>query len=506
MKQKYMKKIIWCLSLLFVAGACSLDYEPTGEYSELTVGGSTEEEGSAVFKDRAEVLSQYNSLYTTLKGAQEYWYNDVLLLAESHSDNAYAGTTGAEVIPFEDNSLNASASTLERDWNNLMKMVAAANKLIIGIDDVTDSALTSTERKQWKAEAKILRAMVFFDMARMWGDFPVVTTLAGDITAENIEEVFPAYFPEQNTVEEAYTQIIQDLTEALADAPDNNPADKTKLSKSVARALLAKVYAEKPLQDYKKVIEYADALQKEGFALATDYELLFGYNEDAKDCLARNTIEGILEVQYYTGSGNWATWMFGRNLYNWDESFSWAKWITPSRDLIRLFDSEGDNIRKNQSIVYYSCTWSNYYPADNYPFMYKLRSSVNSIIKFRYADILLLKAEALIMTGDLPGAATIINSVRARVGLGSLPASATSSKDSMIDALLKERRLELAFEGQRWFDLCRLDKVEEVMNAVYAKDSGRLPQKALFTEYSYRMPIPQNILDMNNNLVQNPGY
>lgn len=505
MKQKYMKKGTWCLSLLFVLGACSLDYEPVGEYSELTVGGTTEEEG-AVFKDRAEVLSQYNSLYTTLKDAQEYWYNDVLLLAESHSDNAYAGTTGAEVIPFEDNSLNASASTLERDWNNLMKVVAAANKLIIGIDDVTDSSLTSTERKQWKAEAKILRSMAFFDMARMWGDFPVVTTLAGDITAENIEEVFPAYFPEQNTAEEAYTQIVQDLTEALVDAPDNNTGDKTKLSKSVARALLAKVYAEKPLQDYKKVIEYADALQRDGFDLATDYELLFGYNEDTKDCLARNTVEGILEVQYFTGSGNWATWMFGRKLDNWDESFTWAKWITPSRDLIRLYDSEGDDVRKNQSIVYYACTWSNYYPADNYPFMYKLRSSVNSIIKLRYADILLLKAEALIMTDDLAGGAAIINKVRNRVGLGPLPSSVTGSKNSMIDALLKERRMELAFEGQRWFDLCRLGKVEEVMNAVFTKDSGRLPQKALFTEYSYRMPIPQNILDMNSNLVQNPGY
>lgn len=76
----------------------------------------------------------------------------------------------------------------------------------------------------------------------------------------------------------------------------------------------------------------------------------------------------------------------------------------------------------------------------------------------------------------------------------------------MINALLDERRMELAMEGQRWFDLCRLDKVEEVMNAVYSKDSGRHAQRSPFTEFSYKMPIPQSAIDQNDNLVQNPGY
>jgi hypothetical protein len=76
----------------------------------------------------------------------------------------------------------------------------------------------------------------------------------------------------------------------------------------------------------------------------------------------------------------------------------------------------------------------------------------------------------------------------------------------MIDALLKERRLELAFEGQRWFDLVRLDKVEEVMNAVYAKDSGRKAQVYAFDKNSYRLPIPQSVIDANDKIQQNPGY
>ena len=76
----------------------------------------------------------------------------------------------------------------------------------------------------------------------------------------------------------------------------------------------------------------------------------------------------------------------------------------------------------------------------------------------------------------------------------------------MLNALLKERRLELAFEGQRWFDLVRLDKVEEVMNAVYAKDSGRKSQVYQFDVDSYRLPIPQTVIDANDKIHQNPGY
>ena len=147
--------------------------------------------------------------------------------------------------------------------------------------------------------------------------------------------------------------------------------------------------------------------------------------------------------------------MFGRDLVNWNNNFTWAKWVTPSRDLISAFKQEGDEVRFKESIVYYDCNWSNYYPSDNYPFMYKCRSANSSIIKFRYADVLLLKAEALIMqdTPDLEGAADIIDKVRDRAKLGALPTSVRSNKNVLLNALLKERRLELALrdnDGLIW--------------------------------------------------------
>ena len=198
--------------------------------------------------------------------------------------------------------------------------------------------------------------------------------------------------------------------------------------------------------------------------------------------------------------------MFGKDVLNPTFWFDWAKWVTPSRDLIRAFQDEKDEVRFNQSIVYYSCSWSNYYPSNEYPFMYKTRSKANTIIKLRLADILLLKAEALANKGDLQGALGIVNTIRERAKLNDIDNSYTSSKEKMLDAILKERRLELAFEGQRWFDLIRFGKMQEVMNAVFGKDSGRLPQKKPFTKNSELLPIPKMVLDNNGNLKQNPGY
>jgi len=493
--------------------ACSLDYEPVDTYSDVTEGvQDTEEE--VVFRNKADVESYMQGMYKKITDQQEHWYLDLLLIAEAHSDNAYAGTTGAEVQPYEDNSIEGSNSVIDRDWNRYLGDVAVANKLIQNVDKVADGSLSQAEIESYRAQAQIFRSMIWFDMVRLWGDIPVIKTVAGDITADNIEEVYPAYFPEQSTELEAYQAIEEDMLNAVKYAPDQT-ADKTRFTKNVARTLLAKIYAEKPLRDYSKVVYYVNQIEADGFDLVDDYSLLFGiqgiphFEEGASAVpLQTNTKESILEGQFPVGAGNWCTWMFGRDLSNWDNNFTWAKWITPSRDLIALFESEGDTKRLSESVAYYECAWSNYYPSDHYPFMYKCRSAFSSIIKYRFADLLLLKAEALIMgeNMDLGGAADIIDRVRNRAGLGKLPASVRGNKEQMLNALLKERRLELAFEGQRWFDLVRLNKVEEVMNTLWSRDSGRHAQKLPFTEFSYRLPLPQSALDANDNLVQNPGY
>lgn len=495
-------KSIYAIMLATLLTGCSLDQNPISDPTELTQGVATDEQ-TAVLKDRQAALDQRIHLYELLRNRQEHWSLDMLLIGDSHSDNAYAGTTGAEVVPFETNSIDGSNTVLQRDWDRYQEDIAQSNVLVSGLRNlIEEGKVNATEGRQWQAEGRLFRAIAMFDMARLWGSFPVVTEIAKTITSKNIEEVWPTYFPPRTTPEECYAQIISDLEFAAANAPDFNGADRTVLSKTVALAMLAKVYAEKPVQDYNKVIEYANLVKlTPGLELEPDYATLWGYDEEKKDCVKRNTSEGILEVHYTTGNGNWETWMYGRQLDDWDFYFTWAKWITPSRDLISDFEKEGDEVRFNESVVYYECTWSNYYPAAHYPFMYKCRSSYQNRYKLRLADIMLLQAEAYAYLGKNSEAASLVNEIRNRVGLAPVDASG-----DMIETVLHERRLELAFEGQRWFDLCRNGKVEKYMNAVYAKDSGRLPQKRLFDANSYLLPVPQKALDENVNLEQNPGY
>ena len=495
-------KSIYAIMLAALLTGCSLDQNPISDPSELTEGVPTDD-NTAVLRDRQAAQNQLKNLYEKLKNRQEHWSLDMLLIGDAHSDNAYAGTTGAEVVPFETNSIDGSNTVLQRDWDRYQEDIAQSNVLVSGLRNlIEEGKVNATEGRQWQAEGRLFRAIAMFDMARLWGSFPVITEIAKTITADNIEEVWPAYFPPKKTTQECYAQIISDLEFAAANAPDFNGADRTVLSKTVALAMLAKVYAEKPVQDYNKVIEYANLVRNTaGLELEPDYATLWGYDEEKKDCVKRNTSEGILEVHYTTGNGNWETWMYGRQLDDWDFYFTWAKWITPSRDLISDFEKEGDEVRFNESVVYYECTWSNYYPAAHYPFMYKCRSSYQNRYKLRLADIMLLQAEAYAYLGKNSEAASLVNEIRNRVGLAPVDASG-----DMIETVLHERRLELAFEGQRWFDLCRNGKVEKYMNAVYAKDSGRLPQKRLFDANSYLLPVPQKALDENVNLEQNPGY
>lgn len=507
MKSKYLLYGALSLALAGTMASCSLDYEPKSDYVNEEEDNVIQE---AIYKNRAEAESALTALYEDFRGNQNQWQLDWLLIGDVHSDNAYAGTTGSEVVDPATNDLNGTTLCVNRDWDYYMLEAARCTKFIVGVESVEDGSLTPDEVNTMRAQAEILRAMIWFRMVRMWGNIPIVTTVPQDITSDNIEESYESYFPAQNTEAEAYEYILKDLNDALQYAPEGT-GDKTRFSKDVARALLAKVYAEKPVRDYAKVIQYVDQLTARGYDLMPSYGDLFNIDGAVKDGftatpLYSNCKESILEVHYPVGSGNWASWMYGRCLEDWDNSFSWAKWITPSRDLLSAFDKLGDTQRKEQTVVYYECGWSNYYPSDNYAFMYKVRSGYSNVFFLRYDDLLLLKAEALLSQGDLAGAATIIDKIRTRAGVAPLTAAEKANKDSLFKAYVNERRLELACEGERWFDLVRLDILEETMAAAQRNDPGRLPIAVPYTKNSYLLPIPQSVLDTNPNVEQNPGY
>ncbi len=503
MKNKiYLYLAVGIVSALLYS--CDLQKDPVASFSELThPSDNTVTENEITTKE--QVVALRNGLYSTIRGAQESWYLDNLVYTEVHADNAYRGTSGSELSTLEAQSQDGINKNIARDWNSYLNYVVTANRIILNIDDVVDPTLTQSEKSQWKAEALIFRAWIWFDMVRLWGDIPLVTTKTPDVTAENIEEVYLQLFPPRNTVEDVYKKIIEDLILASTTAPDVSNENKFLLTKAVANSLLAKVYAEKPMRDYNKVVEYSQKVQNAGFSLVGEYGDLFYFDKNTKDVKLRYSSESIFEISYPAGSTSWVWMMFGLNEADANSTYDWAKWITPSRDLIAAYQRENDTERMNASIVFGNPSWSIHYPSSNYPFMYKTRSNLNSVIKIRLADILLLKAEAQADLGNLSEAASLVNQVRNRAKLNNLPASATSSKENMKEAVLNERRLELAFEGQRWFDLVRNDKAISVLNSLNQRDAGRIQMLPL-TEESILLPIPQEAIDRNPSLTQNAGY
>ncbi len=504
-----MKKILFAIALsgCAVLTSCELDkFSETG-YSEKNYtgdSGNTDEQ----YSTREDMLGQRNSMYEDVKNIQECGYLDLLAITECRTDNAYGGSTSTgELMALEANGQDCENKNVVRDWSYYLARVNKANQVICFIDDIKekDPSMTEKEHDEWKSEALCWRAYNLFNMVRLWGDIPMLTVVPPAITAENINEVYYQYFPKRSPVSEIYAQIIEDLEYAAQHAPMPDASNKFVFSRGFANGMLARVYLEKPVRDYDKVIQYCTAVEGMGYSLCERYGEMWAYTEDDA---TRNTPESIFEVTWTKASGNWVWMMFHRNAYNPNDSYSWAKWITPSRNLVAAYDAEGDTERKNASIIYDACAWSLLYPANSYAFMHKVPTNASSVILMRLAEIYLMHAEALAMKGDLAGAAEYVNKVRRRAKIDEIAAAA--SPEAMLDVILRERRLELAFEGFRWFDLVRTDKIKEVHDGVNIPGSVSydpyFSTRYPLTEESILLPIPTTAIDTNPSLTQNPGY
>ena len=497
---KNIQKLAYFIAIILFISSCDLIRNPVSDFSELTIGGKDSSGSTVKFKTKAEMQTQYDNMYNQLTGNNgvEGWTADLLVYNETHADNAYRGATDVELTQLEQQKQDGINKNINRDWDYYFSIIAAANSVICNVDSVPDQTLTQAERKQWKAEGLILRSMMYFDLVRLWGQVPLILVEPPAITAANIKTVYHLYYPPRDSVSKVYAQIIKDLNTALepGGAPNIDNTNKFKFSTTVANALLAKIYAEIPVRDYAKVVQYCAEVEKD-VTLVSNFGDLFDMNAANTDVKNRNTSESIFEINF-SGGGLWFTWLVGIDLSDPNSKYDWAKWLTPSRDLMAAFDKAGDTVRKNETITTGNVTWSNEYPSIGYPFMWKYRSKFHSVIKLRLADILLLKAEALVGQGNITDATALVNKIRTRAKLPSL-SSVTA------DDVLNERRLELAFEGQRWFDLVRTGKVIDVLNTLNSRDSGRLPMD-MVTEDKTLLPIPQPQIDKNPTMIQNPGY
>lgn len=443
-----------------------------------------------LYKTASDAETALAGVYADFKN--EYFLLDYYVNGDAQSDDAYAGADNPANFQIDKYTIDATNSNISRDWADLYSTIGKANLVINNTDAVPDPALTSIRKKQIIAEASFIRAFMYFQLVQLFGDVPLQTQAITSFDPRKLDQVLPIIFPPRSTTAEVYAQIILDLQTALASVGTTAP-DKGYATVGAVNAMLAKVYATQEPQDWNKVKQYCDAVIGGGYTLLQNYDNLW-------DNSVENSAESIFEINFYgwdTG-GNWGVFMF----YGTD----WKKFNIPSNDLVKAFDDEGDAIRRASSIAFLDVTGSwtdSHWPSSNYPFLNKWRdfSGAQNLILIRLADILLLKAEALNELGDTPGAAALVNQIRSRVSLANTSANTQSN---MRLAIEKERRLELAFEGVRWYDLKRTGRAITVINAV--KDGQGVSLGYNLTTNRLIWPIPQEDRDLNGKLTQNPGY
>lgn len=490
MKKVNYSIIIGGLVIAFLSQSCSsvLDKDPLSQFTDDDFSTGKNDSLKYTTADQAEGLIK--GVYADFKN--EYFMLDNLVNTEAQSDNSYAGADNPANFQIDEFKIEATNANVSRDWSYLYGMIAKANTVIGNVRKVPDPNLTKSRKNEMVGEAAFIRAYAYFDLVRLFGDVPLITKEISAINSGNIEQVYPLLYPERVPKSQVYDQIIADLDTALAYVPAT-AANKGLVTKGAVNALFARVYATKTPIEWNKVKTYCDAVIGGGYALVPNYEFLWDNQHE-------NSIESIFEINCddWSTGGNWGIFMFVGN--------DWKKFNTPTNDLVKAFDSEGDLIRKNASIKFEDVTgkWTDkYWPLTHYPFINKFRdfSGAQNIILIRLADIMLLKAEALNEMNDVNGAAAIVNIIRKRVDLG---VTSASDQAAMRLAIEKERRLELAFEGQRWFDLKRTNRAITVMNA--QKDGVDKSLGYALNENRLVFPIPQSERDKNNKLTQNSGY
>ncbi|MGB3605558.1 RagB/SusD family nutrient uptake outer membrane protein [Psychroserpens sp.] len=485
-------KIITLFSVVSLLVSCE-DYLDLKPISEETSGNAYE----TASQIEAALVGAYESFQSS-----EYYVWDNILFSDVRSDNCYAGGDNPEIFQIDHLEITPTHSRLFTHWSNIYNAISKANLVLERIDGINDPLLTETRRGQIKGEAYFLRSYHYFTLVKLWGDVPLILSTVNSADPDVVNTP-------RTDISEIYAQITADIELAASLLPDvygDDPnINKARATAGACHALAAKVFAQQPVPDYQAVLEHVNAVESSAanYTLIA-YPQLFNGNY--------NNAESIIEVQYLGGNeGNYGPQLLLPPSISGD---TWRKFVTPSVDLINAFDAEGDTVRKNASILFESVQWVDEFwgnsPGSSIPFSYKWKNadgfaSSDRQYLLRLGDIVLLKAEALNELNQLGAAITQVNRIRNRAQLPDLTAAQSNSQQTLRTAILKERRLELFQEGQRWDDLARYDVLVSTMNNLTEIDlRNGSPVNYNMTEAKILLPIPQQELDRNPALVQNP--
>ncbi|GAA4269339.1 RagB/SusD family nutrient uptake outer membrane protein [Hyunsoonleella aestuarii] len=481
---KYIKYLVFTVMALLMA--CDTD-----EFLNPLPDTVVVEE--AFFQTDADVQTGILGIYDALQGVNENTETNIgnfnrgvqfeHLLTEHRTDNTRNATLEGSKSDFHRYVVNANNVESEDYYASMYEVIFRANNILRFIDIADES-----NRSKYTAEAKFLRGYAYFKLVRLFGSVPLVTQVVGPTDAE-------ALFT-RVSVEQIYAQIVADLQEA-ANVLDNTY--KGRASRAAAQGILAKVYLSQPSPDYSGAEQLCEAIiSSNEFSLQENFSDVF-YNE-LND-------EIIFAIQY----------QFGNTLESQSFSSEFTSFSRQGREdgqnivntnLVADFSAFG-GVRSSQSFINLGSSIEviKFLPEGSditvSPPTYgaNARNAGNDYIALRYADVLLMHVEATIGSGNSTsdiGAIESFQKIRDRA----FPATAPNAISSITkDELLTERRVELAFENQRWFDLIRFGVANDVLSA-HANEMGYI-----YSARDLLLPIPSREINLSDGLLtQNPGY
>jgi hypothetical protein len=493
-----MKKILIPVFALALLGSCDvLDKQPLPTIAP-----------ENFFQSADDAEAALTAAYDALQGTGLY-SQDLIVVGEMPSDNTTS--TNGDVTTLDRINWTPTTSQVYNIWRDSYVGINRANAVLKYVPNVS---MAADRKNQILGEAYFLRALHFYNLVKLYGAVPLrlEPTESGEQSVVSLPRA---------SVEAVYTQIVADLNTADGLAPATNP---NRITKGAVNALLTKVHLTQ--RQWAQAVTAANKVINSGsYSLLTSFKGLYPAENKAP--------ETILEVQNQ-GNADGNNILPDLLLPSPPATYSFPKFNIPTAELLQYADTSSflaGGARKpnadkrwtligrtNAGLDYASfVNGTNSNSNDAGPFVYKWPGSPNAFNSpdntyiLRYADVLLMYAEAANEQGG-PSADVLakLNLVRTRAGL--LPLTAASpqavSKKTMRDEIDRQRRLELAFEGERWYDLLRYarhNQAEPGAHSVTALDL--IQQKLGRADVNYLLfPLPQAEVNNNAQLQQNPGY
>ncbi|MEO6819976.1 MAG: RagB/SusD family nutrient uptake outer membrane protein [Ginsengibacter sp.] len=442
--------------------------------------------------DGAERLTAavYSKLYAY--GEHSFsWIGVTSITSDDADKGSDPGDQGTDKGDLDNWTFSPSAISFSELWLNNYEGIGRATYALKFLPETN-----SPDKDRYMGEAKFLRAYFYFNLVRIFGGVPLI-----DKVLESESEIASA--STRATSAEIYAFIEKDLTEAILTLPATIPtAENGRVTQYAAQAMLAKVYLyEKKWAQAKGAVDIV--INSNQFALMPDYALIWReVGEFSKESIWEVNCIGTtpnLGIENY----------FVTQAPRGDNGLGWG-FNTPSQNLLDAY--EPGDVRKAATIMFAGETlWDGFQvstKATNPMYNYKSYVSktketfdgddinTNKNLRIlRYGEILLIKAEVENELGNVDAAKSALNQIRARAQL--TPSTAATQVD-MRNAIYKERRVEMAFEHDRTFDLMRTGRAGQVLRALGKKYIDG--KNDLF-------PIPQGEINLSDGkLIQNPGY